>query len=126
MKKEKMYCPSCGAAHEWSLPLPQSIECGNCKTPFSPIDELHRITIHICRPGEEISGFLESIYSGRSVILPRKGDKVLSKYEEYLSLSSDESLRVKDLMFEFQRSDDQSGIVRQVIYVLTEVKKDDS
>ena len=111
-----MYCPSCGAPHEWPQPLPATITCGNCKSVFSPVDELHRYTIYICKP-DHSDAFLEVHKSGHCFIIPRKGDKILS---QYANLSEDESLRVIDIEFEFVTVGNTS---RQAVYVLTEVAK---
>jgi len=117
MSTESFSCPVCGAPHEWTVPLPSNITCGNCQSTFSPVDEIRRYTLHLCRPGE-IDGFIESHYSGRPFVLPRKGDRVNSKY---LELRSDEELRIVDVEFEFSAPLDAGASSRQVIFLLTEV-----
>ncbi len=116
MPKENLFCPSCGAPHELPQPLPITMECFNCKSGFSPADELHRYTIYICKP-DPSNAFFEIHKSGHCFILPRKGDKILSQYE---NLSEDESLRVLDIEFKFVTIGNTS---RQEVYIHTEVVK---
>jgi hypothetical protein len=119
MKREKFSCPICGSPHNWPEPLPALFRCCRCKSEFSPVEELRRYTVHICRPGQSDS-FLETYYSGRPFIIPRRGDRIL---QETFDLSNDESLRVSDIDFEFTRVDNSSTI-RQSVYVRTEISKE--
>lgn len=119
MQKRQMTCPACGAPHEWTLPLPQTITCGNCKSMFSSAGELRRFTIHICGPGRG-DEFLESHHSGRPFMVPRRGDVIRSPY---INVKDGESLRVADVEFEFPGGAEGQG-GSQVVYVLTEIRKE--
>jgi hypothetical protein len=119
MRREKFSCPICGSPHDWPQPLPALFRCCRCKSEFSPIEELRHYTVHICKPGQ-LGSFLETYYSGRPFIIPRKGDRIL---HESLNLSDDESLRVSDIDFEFMRIDD-SETIRQAVYIRTEISKE--
>ncbi len=114
MANEKYSCPSCGLSYQSSQPLPQAVTCGNCETVFSPVAELQRYSMYICRPGER-SRFLEVQQSGLPFIVPRQGDTISTKF---LKLKPEQALVVTGLEFGFVKRGSSS---RQEVYVFTEV-----
>lgn len=115
---KKLACPACGAPHEWPLPLPQAINCGNCKSTFSPVEELRRFTVYVCRPDENDT-FLEVHHSSRPFMLPRRGDVIRCPF---IRLEDGESLSVLSVEFEFLESA-EGHAASEAAYLLTEIRK---
>ena len=115
MAIKKFNCPSCGADQEWPQELPDLITCGNCKTKFSPANEVRRFTLFICEhPNSE--SFIEKHYFATAFIVPRRGDHINSKYA---NLPENKTLKVVDVEHEFV--DKEGSAIHQNVNVYVEV-----